>query len=97
MLSSTSAPSFTDMVIENNAADGINGSQVNGFTLAGSTVSGNGTQANVTGEHNDDGLDFSPERRRLPGRPHRYRVDHQLHDYRLRRQQRDHQRHQRDA
>jgi VCBS repeat-containing protein len=58
-LSSTSSPSFTDMVIENNAADGINGSQVSGFTLAGSTVSGNGTQANVSGENND-GLDFSP-------------------------------------
>jgi VCBS repeat-containing protein len=59
MLSSTSSPSFTDMVIENNAADGINGSQVSGLTLAGSTVSGNGTQANVSGE-DDDGLDFSP-------------------------------------
>jgi VCBS repeat-containing protein len=58
-LSSTSFPSFTDMVIKNNGADGIDGSQVNGLTLAGSTVSGNGTQANVSGE-NDDGLDFSP-------------------------------------
>ena len=58
-LSSTYAPSFTDMVIKNNAADGINGSQVTGFTLAGSTVSGNGTQASVSGE-DDDGLDFSP-------------------------------------
>jgi hypothetical protein len=58
-LSSTSAPSFTDMTIENNAADGINGSQVSGFTLASSTVSGNGTQGTVSGE-NDDGLDFSP-------------------------------------
>jgi hypothetical protein len=58
-LSSTSSPSFTDMVIQNNHADGINGSLVNGLTLAGSTVSGNGTQANVSGE-NDDGLDFSP-------------------------------------
>jgi hypothetical protein len=47
------------MVIKNNAADGINGSQVSGLTLASSTVSGNGTQANVAGE-NDDGLDFSP-------------------------------------
>jgi Bacterial Ig domain len=58
-LSSTDSPSFTDMVIENNAADGINGSQVNGLTLASSTVSGNGTQASVSGENND-GLDFSP-------------------------------------
>ncbi|HLX47114.1 MAG TPA: tandem-95 repeat protein [Streptosporangiaceae bacterium] len=58
-LSSTSFPSFTDMVIRSNAADGINGSLVNGLTLAGSTVSGNGTPGNVSGE-NDDGLDFSP-------------------------------------
>jgi VCBS repeat-containing protein len=58
-LSSTTAPSFTDMVIQNNAADGINGSQVSGLTLAASTVSGNGTQAAVSG-NNDDGLDFSP-------------------------------------
>ncbi len=59
-LSSTASPSFTDVVVKNNAADGINGSQVSGgFTLAGSTVSGNGTQANVSGENND-GLDFSP-------------------------------------
>jgi hypothetical protein len=58
-LSSTSSPSFTDMVIKNNAADGIDGSQVSGLTLAGSSVSGNGTQSNVSGE-NDDGLDFSP-------------------------------------
>ncbi len=58
-LSSASFPSFTDMVIKNNAADGINGSQVDGLTLAGSTVSGNGTQADVSGE-DDDGLDFSP-------------------------------------
>ena len=58
-LSSTSSPSFTDMIIKNNAADGINGSQVTGFTLAGSTVSGNGTPASISGE-DDDGLDFSP-------------------------------------
>jgi hypothetical protein len=58
-LSSTSFSSFTDMVIKNNGADGINGSQVNGLTLASSTMSGNGTQANVSGENND-GLDFSP-------------------------------------
>jgi hypothetical protein len=58
-LSSTTAPSFTDMVIQNNAADGIKGSQVIGLTLAGSTVSGNGTLANVSVENND-GLDFSP-------------------------------------
>jgi VCBS repeat-containing protein len=58
-LASTSSPSFTDMVIKNNAADGINGSQVNGLTLASSTVSGNGTKANVSVENND-GLDFSP-------------------------------------
>ena len=56
-LSSTSSPSFTDMVITNNASDGINGSSVAGFTLASSTVSGNGTAANVSAE-NDDGLDF---------------------------------------
>ena len=48
-LSSTSSPSFTDMVIKNNGADGIDGSQVNGLTLAGSTVSGNGTAANKSG------------------------------------------------
>jgi VCBS repeat-containing protein len=58
-LSSTSSPSFTDMVIKNNAADGINGSQVNGLALASSTVSGNGTQSAVSGS-NDDGLDFAP-------------------------------------
>jgi VCBS repeat-containing protein len=58
-LSSTTSPSFTDMMIKNNAADGINGSQVSGLTLASSTVSGNGTQASVSGE-DDDGLDFSP-------------------------------------
>ena len=57
-LSSTSSPSFTDMIIENNAADGINGSSVNGFTLARSTVSGNGTAANESGQNND-GLDFT--------------------------------------
>ena len=57
-LSSTSSPSFTDMVIKNNGADGIDGSQVNGLTLAGSTVSGNGTAANESG-HNNDGLDFT--------------------------------------
>jgi hypothetical protein len=64
-LSSTSSPSFTDMVIENNGADGINGSQVSGLTLAGSTVSGNGTPGNVSVENND-GLDFSPNG---PGSP----------------------------
>jgi VCBS repeat-containing protein len=58
-LSSTSFVSLTDMVIAGNAGDGISGSQVTGFTLAGSTVSGNGTQASVSGENND-GLDFSP-------------------------------------
>ncbi len=58
-LVSTSSPSFTDMVIEKNAADGINGSQVDGLTLAGSTVSGNGTAANVSGQNND-GLYFAP-------------------------------------
>jgi hypothetical protein len=52
-LSSTSSPSFTDMLIENNAADGVNGTQVNGLTLAGTTVSGNGTVANVSGENDD--------------------------------------------
>ncbi len=57
-LSSTSSPSFTDMVIKNNAADGITGSQVNGLTLAGSTLSGNGTYANISG-YNQDGLDFT--------------------------------------
>jgi len=39
------------------SSDGINGSQVNGFTLENSTVSGNGTPANVS-VHNNDGLDF---------------------------------------
>ena len=34
-LLSTTSPSFTDMVIKTNGADGINGSQVTGFTLAG--------------------------------------------------------------
>jgi hypothetical protein len=58
-LSSTSSPSFTDMVIQNNGADGINGVSVNGLTLASSTVSGNGTVANQSVENND-GLDFSP-------------------------------------
>ena len=58
-LSSTSSASFTDMIIEHNAADGINGSQVNGLTLAGSTVLDNGTVANVSVQNND-GLDFSP-------------------------------------
>ena len=57
-LSSTFDPSFTDMVIRNNAADGINGSSVNGFTLANSTVSGDGTAANESGQNND-GLDFT--------------------------------------
>ena len=46
------------MIIENNAADGINSSSVNGFTLARSTVSGNGTAANESGQNND-GLDFT--------------------------------------
>jgi VCBS repeat-containing protein len=59
-LSSTSAPSFTDMVIKNNAADGINGSLVTGFTLAGSAVMGNGTEASVTVAEDEDGLNFSP-------------------------------------
>ena len=57
-LSSTSSPSFTDMVIKNNGADGISGSSVSGFTLAGSTLSGNGTYANISG-YNQDGLDFT--------------------------------------
>ncbi len=48
----TYAPSFTDMQIENNAY-GIYGSQVNGLTLDGCTVSGNGIYAD------DSGLDFS--------------------------------------
>ena len=48
-LTSTYAPSFTDMVIENIADDGISGSQVKGLTLAGSTVSGG----------SGDGLDFA--------------------------------------
>ena len=58
-LTSTTSPSFTDMVIASNKGDGINGSQVNGLTLAGDTVQNNGTQSSVSGE-NDDGLDFSP-------------------------------------
>jgi hypothetical protein len=57
-LSSTSSPSFTDVVIQNNGADGINSSQVKGLTLAGSTVSGNRTPANVSVQSND-GLDFA--------------------------------------
>ena len=57
-LSSTSSPSFTDMVIKNNGADGISGSSVSGFTLAGSTLSGNGTFANISG-YKQDGLDFT--------------------------------------
>ena len=54
-LTSTSAPSFTDMAISDNAADGISGSYVNGLTLDGCTVSGNGTGAF------DDGLNFSDQ------------------------------------
>ncbi len=49
-LTSTYAPSFTDMVIENVVGDGIYGAQVNGLTLADSTVS----------DGSGDGLDFSP-------------------------------------
>ncbi len=56
-LSSTYGPSFTDMVIENSAADGINGSLVNGLTLAGSTISGSGAQAGLSG----DGLSFASD------------------------------------
>jgi large repetitive protein len=54
-LTSTSAPSFTDMVISDNATDGISGSYVNGLTLDGCTLSGNGTGAY------DDGLNFSDQ------------------------------------
>jgi VCBS repeat-containing protein len=54
-LTSTSAPSFTDMVISDNATDGIDGSEVNGLTLDGCTLSGNGTGSF------DDGLNFSDQ------------------------------------
>ena len=66
-LSSTTDPSFTDMLVENNGntspgGDGITGSNVNGLTLSSSTVSGNGTAANLSGQNNptpdNDGLDF---------------------------------------
>ena len=66
-LSSTTNPSFTDMLVENNGSTspggaGITGSNVNGLTLSSSTVSGNGTAANLSGQNNptpdNDGLDF---------------------------------------
>ncbi len=57
-LSSTTSPSFTDMLIETSAGSGISGSSVTGFTLAGSTVADNGTYANISG-YNQDGLDFT--------------------------------------
>ena len=58
-LSATAGPSFTDMIVKNNAGGGIVGTQVTGgLTLAGSTVSGNGTPVAVSGQNND-GLDFS--------------------------------------
>ena len=59
-LTSTRAPSFTDMVIENNAAEGISGSRVNGLTLADSTVSGNGEGPYNPANEGHVGLDFSP-------------------------------------
>jgi VCBS repeat-containing protein len=58
-LSGTYAPSFTDMVVSGSAADGISGAQVaGGLTIAGDTVTGNGTAASVSGQDND-GLDFA--------------------------------------
>ncbi|MBV9598487.1 MAG: right-handed parallel beta-helix repeat-containing protein, partial [Chloroflexi bacterium] len=59
VLSNAASVSLNWMIIKNNPTEGINGSQVNGFTLANSTVSGNGTPANVSA-NNNDGLDFSP-------------------------------------
>jgi VCBS repeat-containing protein len=56
-LSSTTAPSFTDMVIKNNATSGVSGSSVSGFALAGSTVSGNGSGTGTNGNF-EDGLNF---------------------------------------
>ena len=53
LLTSTSAPSFSFMAIQNGADDGIRGSGVTGFTLASSSVTNNG---NATGE---SGLEFS--------------------------------------
>ena len=62
-LTSTYESSFTDMVIKNNSDDGIiwltppqSGPLINALTLADCTISGNGTQRNVSGG-NDDGLD----------------------------------------
>jgi hypothetical protein len=60
-LTSTSAPSFTDMVISGNAVGGIDGSDVTGLTLDGCTLSGNGTGAF------NDGLNFSDDGNGRPG------------------------------
>jgi large repetitive protein len=45
-LTSTDAPSLTDMVIQGNISGGISGFPVNGLTLNDCTVSQNGTKAN---------------------------------------------------
>ena len=52
VLASTRSPSFSWMVVQLNGDDGIRGSSVDGFTLANSTVFGNGQSVN---EH---GIDF---------------------------------------
>jgi VCBS repeat-containing protein len=58
-LSGTYAPSFTDMVVRDSTADGVSGAQVaGGLTIAGDTITGNGTAASVSGQDND-GLDFA--------------------------------------
>jgi VCBS repeat-containing protein len=59
-LSSTSSPSFTDMVIKNNANSGIHGTSVAGFSLAGATVSGNGSSTGTAGDF-EDGLNFGDQ------------------------------------
>jgi hypothetical protein len=53
-LTSTSNVSLDHMTVSNSGDDGITGSSVTGFTLADSTISGNGNAANT-----DHGLDFT--------------------------------------
>jgi large repetitive protein len=48
-LTSTDAPSLTDMVIQGNIGGGISGSPVNGLTINDCTVAQNGTKANYGG------------------------------------------------
>ena len=48
-LTSTRSPSFSWMTIQNGGDDGIRGSSVASFTLASSTVSGNGNAVNESG------------------------------------------------